>query len=292
MALAANPARRSGRARSTSWAARPSASTSSLPSPTGCRRRQWPRTPAPARRRDPRQAAGAAEQRRGVRGGDRKSARVVLGQSGIATGARRAAKRRPAADRLCEDGRRSGAVSGDLRRTLAQSCRCWNTPPPAAGCLTIKTERDGIVRRVPLVMQAADTIVPAITLEMLRDGHQFRSDPDQDRSGRRPLGRDAGPANCPPTSNGQLWINFTAARSGALRLGQGCPGRQGAGRADCRQAGADRHLGGRSARSEGDAGRRLDAGRRGAGRRCSKICSPARCCLIRITRRWSNCSPL
>ena len=36
------------------------------------------------------------------------------------------------------------------------------------GLFTIKPERDGIVRRVPIVMRAEDTIVPSLTLDMLR----------------------------------------------------------------------------------------------------------------------------
>ena len=36
------------------------------------------------------------------------------------------------------------------------------------GLLTIRPERDGIVRRVPIVMRAEGTIVPSLTLEMLR----------------------------------------------------------------------------------------------------------------------------
>ena len=36
------------------------------------------------------------------------------------------------------------------------------------GLFSIKPERDGIIRRVPVVMNAQDTLVPALTLEMLR----------------------------------------------------------------------------------------------------------------------------
>ena len=36
------------------------------------------------------------------------------------------------------------------------------------GLFTIRPERDGIVRRVPIVMRAEETIVPSLTLEMLR----------------------------------------------------------------------------------------------------------------------------
>jgi adenylate cyclase len=36
------------------------------------------------------------------------------------------------------------------------------------GLFSIRTERDGMVRRVPLVMKADDSLVPALTMEMLR----------------------------------------------------------------------------------------------------------------------------
>jgi len=36
------------------------------------------------------------------------------------------------------------------------------------GLISIRTERDGMVRRVPIVMQAEDKIVPALTLDLLR----------------------------------------------------------------------------------------------------------------------------
>src|SRR5258706_15912319 len=36
------------------------------------------------------------------------------------------------------------------------------------GMLTINPERDGIVRRVPMIMQAQDTTMPSLSFEMLR----------------------------------------------------------------------------------------------------------------------------
>ena len=36
------------------------------------------------------------------------------------------------------------------------------------GLFSIRTERDGIVRRVPMVMQAQGNIMPSLSFEMLR----------------------------------------------------------------------------------------------------------------------------
>ena len=46
------------------------------------------------------------------------------------------------------------------------------------GLFSIRTERDGIVRRVPMVMQAQGNIMPSLTFEMLRvvTGAEHHSD--------------------------------------------------------------------------------------------------------------------
>ena len=75
------------------------------------------------------------------------------------------------------------------------------------GLFTIRAERDGIVRRVPIVMQAQGTIMPSLTLEMLRvvSGSStvlIRSDSAGVQSA-------AVPGFVIPTDrNGQLWIHF------------------------------------------------------------------------------------
>src|SRR5262249_54506296 len=75
------------------------------------------------------------------------------------------------------------------------------------GLFTIHAERDGIVRRVPIVMQAQGTVMPSLTLEMLRvvSGSNtvlIRSDDAGVQSA-------AVPGFVIPTDrNGQLWIHF------------------------------------------------------------------------------------
>ena len=75
------------------------------------------------------------------------------------------------------------------------------------GLFTIRAERDGIVRRVPIVMQAQGTVMPSLTLDMLRvvSGSNtvlIRSDDAGVKSA-------AVPGFVIPTDrNGQLWIHF------------------------------------------------------------------------------------
>jgi adenylate cyclase len=75
------------------------------------------------------------------------------------------------------------------------------------GLLTIQPERDGIVRRLPLVMQAQGTLMPALTLDMLRivtDAGAIRI--KTDAAG---ISSVAIPGLEMPTDrNGQLWIHF------------------------------------------------------------------------------------
>ena len=75
------------------------------------------------------------------------------------------------------------------------------------GLATIRTERDGIVRRVPMVMVTQGMLMPSLTLEMLRvvSGATtllLRTDPGGIQS-------VAVPGFVIPTdSNGQLWVHF------------------------------------------------------------------------------------
>ena len=52
------------------------------------------------------------------------------------------------------------------------------------GLLTINPERDGIVRRVPMIMQAQGTTMPSLSFEMLRVVDRHRHHLHQDRQGR------------------------------------------------------------------------------------------------------------
>jgi adenylate cyclase len=76
------------------------------------------------------------------------------------------------------------------------------------GVLTIRPERDGIVRRVPLVMKAGGQMVPALTLEMLRVITQSGAILVRtDQAGIRSVAVPG--LEVPTDQNGQLWINFS-----------------------------------------------------------------------------------
>ena len=108
-----------------------------------------------------------------------------------------------------------------------------NMPPieqaaAGRGLFSINPERDGIVRRVPVVMEAQGTLVPSLTMEMLRVVSQRRRHPGACRPGRRARGGRARPRSADRPQRPVLGP-FQQARSGALRVGQGCAARQRAG---------------------------------------------------------------
>jgi adenylate cyclase len=75
------------------------------------------------------------------------------------------------------------------------------------GLFTIKTERDGIVRRVPMMMQAQGATMPSLSFEMLRvatgtDTIFIKSD----KAGIKSVGVKG--FEVPTDRNGQLWVHF------------------------------------------------------------------------------------
>ena len=75
------------------------------------------------------------------------------------------------------------------------------------GLFTIRNERDGIVRRVPMLMQAQGATMPALTFEMLRVA--TRTDTifvKSDRAGIRSIAVQG--FEIPTDRNGQLWVHF------------------------------------------------------------------------------------
>ena len=75
------------------------------------------------------------------------------------------------------------------------------------GLFSIKPERDGIIRRVPVVMNAQDTLVPSLTLEMLRvvtraGAILVRTDDAGVRAVAVPG------LEVPTDGNGQFWVHF------------------------------------------------------------------------------------
>ncbi|WP_439372829.1 CHASE2 domain-containing protein [Bradyrhizobium sp. DASA03120] len=75
------------------------------------------------------------------------------------------------------------------------------------GLFTIRTERDGLIRRVPMVMRAQGNIMPSLSLEILR---VITSTPTllvrTDKSGVRAI-RLKG-VEIPTDRNGQLWVHY------------------------------------------------------------------------------------
>lgn len=81
------------------------------------------------------------------------------------------------------------------------------------GLFTIRSERDGIVRRVPLAMRAEGVIVPSLSLEMLRIAGG--SGPLVIRSNQAGIARIGVPGLDVPTDrNGQIWVHFSLHDSG------------------------------------------------------------------------------
>lgn len=78
---------------------------------------------------------------------------------------------------------------------------------PGRGLFTIRTERDGIVRRVPMIMQAQGDLMPSLTFEMLRI--VTKSDTILVKSDEAGVKSVAVPGFEVPTDrNGQLWVHF------------------------------------------------------------------------------------
>jgi adenylate cyclase len=75
------------------------------------------------------------------------------------------------------------------------------------GLFSIRTERDGLIRRVPLIMRAQDNIMPALSLEILR---VVTGTPTlllrTDKTGIRAI-RLKG-VEIPTDKNGQLWVHY------------------------------------------------------------------------------------
>jgi adenylate cyclase len=75
------------------------------------------------------------------------------------------------------------------------------------GLFTIKPERDGIVRRVPMIMQAQGTTMPSLTFEMLRVASGAGTILIKaDKAGVQSVGVRG--FEIPTDHNGQLWVHF------------------------------------------------------------------------------------
>ena len=135
-----------------------------------------------------------------------QGSRVVLGQSGIAGGRTVAA-----AQNLPQTG--IATIGPDPSRYLVTFPSLLRNVPEleraaqGRGLLTIRNERDGIVRRVPLVAKAGGIVAPALTLDMLRvvtnSGAVLMR---TDAAGVRSVGFPG--VELPTDRNGQIWVYF------------------------------------------------------------------------------------
>ena len=150
---------------------------------------------------------------------------------------------------------------------LLRNTRVLEKAAGGRGLLTINPERDGIIRRVPMIMQAQGTTMPSLSFEMLRvvtgtDTIFIKSD----QAGIKSIGVKG--FQIPTDRNGQLWVHFARQRSLDLCLGGRRARRQRCARKDQGQAGAGRNLGGGAQRHQDHAGR---------SRRCPASKSMPRC---------------
>src|SRR3954447_9628265 len=75
------------------------------------------------------------------------------------------------------------------------------------GLFTIRAERDGIVRRVPVVMKAQGLMMPSLSFEMLRLASSTRTVLIKaDEAGIKSIGLKG--LEIPTDQNGQLWVHF------------------------------------------------------------------------------------
>jgi adenylate cyclase len=134
-----------------------------------------------------------------------KNSRVVLGESGLPFAVAQPEGVKPPIG--------LATMGGDPRPFLLNFPGLLRNVPQleqaasGRGLFTIRAERDGIVRRVPIVMQAQGTVMPSLTLEMLRVASG--SNTVLIRSDHAGVQSAAVPGFVIPTDrNGQLWIHF------------------------------------------------------------------------------------
>ena len=91
---------------------------------------------------------------------------------------------------------------------LLRNIRVLETAAAGRGLITIKTERDGIIRRVPMLLRAQGAIMPSLSFEILRVATRY-SDTIVIRSEKAGIKSVAVRGLKIPTDrNGQLWVHF------------------------------------------------------------------------------------
>jgi adenylate cyclase len=134
-----------------------------------------------------------------------RQSRVVLGETGLPYVVRELDKELPVTGlaMLGEDPQRFMLRFPGLLR----STPVLESAAGGRGLLTIWTERDGIVRRVPVIMQAQGTTMPSLSFEMLRVA--TGTDTIFIKSNEAGIQSVAVKGFAVPTDrNGQLWVHF------------------------------------------------------------------------------------
>jgi adenylate cyclase len=135
-----------------------------------------------------------------------RQSRVVLGETGLPTAVPQTGAQSP------EVG--VAALGGDPKPFLINFPGLLHNIPvldqaaAGRGLFSIRSERDGIVRRVPMVLLAQDKIMPALTFEMLRvvTGSSTIL-VKSDKAGIRSVAVPG--LEIPTDRNGQVWVHFS-----------------------------------------------------------------------------------
>ena len=160
------------------------------------------------------------------------------------------------------------------------------------GLFTIVPERDGIVRRVPMIMDAQNVRMPSLSFEILRIlGGSGTIMIKADKSGIDSVILQGLRLQVPTDNLARFWIHY-ARNDPSIYVSavDVLDGKRAAGQ-DREEAGADRHLRHRHERHQDHAGLARDAGRRdprpGAGKRADRRVAVAAgpCHGLRIPRR-------
>jgi adenylate cyclase len=90
---------------------------------------------------------------------------------------------------------------------LQRNIRVLEAAASGIGLISIRPERDGIVRRVPMIMQAQGTIMPSLSFEMLRVATSTGTIlVKSDAAGVKSVGVQG--FQVPTDGDGQLWVHF------------------------------------------------------------------------------------
>jgi adenylate cyclase len=132
-----------------------------------------------------------------------RASRVVLGESGLPAKLAEIDKRETGIAKL-------GEPEPFLYRWpgLLRNIPVLEEAAAGHGVFTIKPERDGIVRRAPMVLQAQDITMPSLTMEMLRivagvDTVLIKAEKHDGVQSIR-----VGRFQIPTDANGQLWVHY------------------------------------------------------------------------------------